>query len=264
MKGRDNLAILILVVLTFGLFLYTTSAVEPNGATLEDPLRTERAPSGTAGNNSAMAGNITEISVFGYSTTTAWQGYLGNVSGAIRLADASGDVLYNWTLTSPSGEVYASVNSTITWSNIQCLNFTAVGNFSTAGETAGSINLYGINLTRLESDFGISDNDADGVNETFSEANSHAEFYTANQLFSAGECLSTDVYDNTGAGVDGNFEEVLLYEPTTASVVFTSLLEDNQNGFDAKSYDFEMLVLEDGHDAQASSTTTYYFFVELE
>lgn len=263
MKG-SNLVALILVLLSFFLFSHIVSAVEPNGAAVSE-VRTERAGSDTAGNDSAMAGNITELIVFGYSTTSAWQGYIGNVSGAIELADASGEVLYNWTLTSPSGEVYASVNSTITWANIQCFNFTANGsNMAGIGETAGGTNLGGLNLTALESAYGIASGDADGVDVTFSDANSHVQFFTANRQFSAGECASSDLYDSTGGSTDGNFEEVLLYEPATASVVFAALLEDNQNGYDSNGHDFQMLVLEDGHDAQATSTTSYYFFVELE
>jgi len=265
MKGENNLAFLFLVVvLMAGLFfLYSVSAVEPNGANIGTPIRSERASSGSPGNNSAEAGNITEITISGFSTTSAWQGYIGNVSGTIRLADASGDVLYNWSLASPSGEIYASRNQTIQWTNIQCFNFTATGTLA-GGETPGGTSLYGLNLTTLESSYGIEAGDVDGVNETFSDANSHAAFFSANREFSAGECVSTDLFDSSGAAVDGNFEEVLLYEPTTTSVIFASLLEKDLAGFDSNSYDFQMLVLEDGHNSQALTSTLYYFFVELE
>jgi hypothetical protein len=61
----------------------------------------------------------------------------------------------------------------------------------------------------------------------------------------------------------GHFEEVLLYEPSSTSVVFTSLIEDNLLGFDQRTHDFEMMVLENGHKTDVSPTP-YYFFVELE
>lgn len=263
MKGSDLSILLVVAAIAGVLFLCGVSAIEPNGANVT-LVRTERAPNDSAGSNNAMAGNITELNVFAYSTTSSWQGYIGNVSGSVRLADASGAVLYNWSLANPSGEVYASTNVTIQWSNIQCFNFTANGNLSTGGETAGGTSLYGTNLTILESRFGINVTSVDGINETFSDANSHIQFFTANQQFSAGECASTDVYDNAGKGTDGNFEEVLLYEPVTTSVVFATVLENDLSGYNSKAHDFEMLVLEDGHGAQATSTTPYYFFVELE
>ncbi|MCX6750028.1 MAG: hypothetical protein NTZ83_01070, partial [Candidatus Pacearchaeota archaeon] len=62
---------------------------------------------------------------------------------------------------------------------------------------------------------------------------------------------------------DNKFEEVILYEPTTYSVVFASLLNENVLGFNNNPYDFEMLVLENGH-LTDTSPTTYYFWVELE
>ncbi|MFH1290474.1 MAG: hypothetical protein ABIH92_03635 [Nanoarchaeota archaeon] len=264
MKGKENLAVFLLALAVgMGLFLSYASAIEPNGATSTE-VRNERAPNDTAGQEEAYAGNLSELTVTAFATTQTWQGYFGNVSGAIELADASGDVLYNWTLASPSGEVYASVNETITWSGIQCFNFTATGTHDTSGESAGSTSINGTNLTTLEARYTIDSSDADGVDETFTDANSHVEFYTANQLFSAGECLSTDVYDSTGAGVDGNFEEVLLYEPATTSVVYAALLESGAvDGYDGDDYDFEMLVLEDGHGSD-TDTTTYYFFAEIE
>jgi len=265
MKG-SNLAILLVVVLATGLLsLYVVSALQPNGASVT-PGTPQTSPGNTTapGQNNAMAGNITELTVVGKAVTQAWQGYFGNVSGTIELADATGDVMYNWTgLTDPTGEVYASTNATIAWANIQCFNFTANGSMATSGESAGATNVAGMNLTQLEDAFNIADDDGDGVDITFTDANSHAEFFTANLNFTVGECLSTDVFDSSGEGTDGTFEEVLLYEPTTASVVFTALLESDASGFDSNPHDFEMLVLEDGHSGDGGSTT-YYFFAEIE
>ena len=94
-------------------------------------------------------------------------------------------------------------------------------------------------------------------------AGGHNTFYTNNLEFSEGECRSTQVFSNAGQGEDNKFEEVLLYEPTTRSVIFASLLNEDVLGFDNNPHDFEMLVLENGH-LTDTSTTTYYFWVELE
>lgn len=216
-------------------------SAEVNGASVVSAGTSSRGPATSPGSSNAQAGNVTELTITGSSLTQAWQGYFGNVSGTIELTDGSGNVLYNWSLASPQGEVYASNSSSVSWTNIQCFNLTA-------------------NSSALESAFGIGANDADGVNETFSDANTHAAFSTGSTSFTAGQCPATYVYDSTGAGVSGNFEEVLLDDGT--NTVFASLLEDDLSGFDSKTHDFEMLVLEDGHNGD-TTTTTYYFYIEL-
>ena len=257
------LGILSLVFLST-LFFSFVNAVTPTGGSVT-PGSPQTAPADTAGNNSAFAGNTTFLGVTAYSTTQTWQGYFGNVSGTIQLADASDNVIYNWTLAEPEGEVYASTNSSITWGNIQCFNFTANG---TGGlGTAGSTNLGGANLTVLESTFNIGSSDADGVNETFSfvpAGDGHDAFTTASLSFGAGECLSTKLFNSGGGQASNQFEEVLLFEPATSSVVFTSLLEEGAlNGFNSQDNDFQMMVLEDGHNSDVSATP-YFFFVEIE
>ena len=240
-------------------------AIEPTGGSVTE-VRSETAPADTPGTHDAISGNVSELTIYGYSTTQAWQGYFGNVSGTIQLADANDNVMYNWSLANPEGEVYASTNSSISWTNIQCFNFTATGTYEDESGNGGTTNLNGTNLSILESMFNIASTDVDGVDETFSliGAGTHDLFYTANQQFSEGECRSTRVFDSTGQGVSNNFEEVLLYEPVSKSIIFAALLEEaSVLGFDGNDYDFEMLVLEDGHGTD-TAVTTYYFFVELE
>jgi hypothetical protein len=239
-------------------------AVEPFGANVTQGSSVRGIPDPAQG-IPAMAGNVTEITISGFSTTQSWQGYFGNVSGTIQLADSSDNVMYNWSLASPKGEVYASTNNSIIWNYVQCLNFTADGTYNPLDiNNAGGTSKYGTNLTILEDMFGIETDDVDGVDETFNLLGSgHNTFYTNNLEFSAGECRNTQVFSNLGHGEDNKFEEVLLYEPTTASVIFTSLLNQDAFGFDNNTHDFEMLVLENGHETD-TAPTTYYFYVELE
>jgi len=266
MNFKENLAIFILVAtLVLSVSLSFVAGVTPNGASITEENSTA-APTDTAGQDEAIAGNVSLLTISAYSTTQTWQGYFGNISGAIQLTDASDNVLYNWSLANPSGEVYSSANESISWVNIQCFNFTAAGGYSDESGNGGQTNVDGTNLTTLETQYNLNASAGDGVDETFtlSGAGSHDVFYTANQQFSEGECRSTRVFGDSGAGVSNEFEEVLLYEPTTQSVVFASLIESGSVlGFDNNDYDFEMLVLEDGHGVDTSSTT-YYFFVELE
>ena len=241
-------------------------AVEPFGATVSSgtPSRsTPDAPQSAA----AWAGNVTQLNINGYSATQTWQGYFGNVTGTITLRDSGNFTLYNWTLASPRGEIFASTNSSITWGNVQCLNFTSAGNASgntLLNEQPGNYSVNGTNLTTLETRFNISSLDVDGVNETFNllGAGTHDKFFVNNIQFSEGKCQSTRVFDASGP-VSNKFEEVLLYEPLSSSVIFAAILEQDASGFNTGTEDFEMLVLENGHGSDTQATT-YYFYVELE
>ncbi|MFA5764470.1 MAG: hypothetical protein WC915_06710 [archaeon] len=238
-------------------------AVEPFGANVNN-LNSERSPADSAQGIPAIAGNVTELSINGFSVTQSWQGYFGNVTGTIQLADNGDNVMYNWSLASPEGEIYASTNDSINWNYVQCLNFDSDGTYADDTANLGGTSAHGTNLTILENMFGIFSDDVDGVNETFPLLGSgHNTFYTNNLEFSEGECRNTQIFSNSGQGEDNKFEEVLLYEPTSYSVLFASLLNENVLGFDNSSHDFEMLVLENGHSTD-TATTTYYFWVELE
>ena len=256
----------LLPIIFFGLLMNISLAlaVEPFGANVTNLSSTRAIPDDPMG-IPAIAGNVTELSIFGYSLTQSWQGYFGNVSGTIMLADSNDNVMYNWSLASPEGEIYASTNNSIAWNYVQCFNFDADGTYADDTLNAGGTSMYGTNLSILESMFGIDWDDVDGVNETFTllGAGGHNTFYTNNLEFSEEECRSTQVFSNAGQGEDNKFEEVLLYEPTTRSVIFASLLNEDVLGFDNNPHDFEMLVLENGH-LTDTSTTTYYFWVELE
>jgi hypothetical protein len=257
--------VFLFIILIF-LVLPLTLAVRPYGANYTEQ-DTETAPLDAPQGIPAQAGNVTELNIFGYSTTQSWQGYFGNVTGTIHLADSDDNIMYNWSLASPEGEIYASTNESLEWSNVQCFNFTATGTYLDDTAQAGATSLYGKNLSQLEEEFGIEWDDVDGVNETFiygpNEADTHNLFYTANLEFSNGECQSTRIFSNAGKGENNKFEEVLLYDPSTRSTIFTSLLNEDLLGFDSATHDFEMLVLEDGHETD-TDVTNYYFYVELE
>jgi hypothetical protein len=57
------------------------------------------------------------------------------------------------------------------------------------------------------------------------------------------------------------FYEVLLADGAS-NIIYTSLLQQNMIGFNSNAYDFQMIVGEDGHDGD-TSTSTYYFYAEI-
>lgn len=253
--GKDNLVIITIIGIIISQIYLTTSL--PNGATIDIKQSSTAQSDGTT-SVAAIAGNVTEININGVTVTQSWQGYFGNITGGFVLSDASGNNLYNWSSVNANGEVYASKNSTITWTNIQCFNYTADGTFNDDSSQKGANSLYGLNLTQLENNYNISFDDTDGINETFT-LNNHEEFYTNNLLFSSGECKNTKLLNASGSSI---FDVVLLYSPEAREVIFTSLLQDNTNGFDDALHDFEMIVLDDGHGTDTVSLD-YYFYLEL-
>ena len=239
--NMKKVILLISLVSAIVLFVIAGVIATPNGANIT-AINTSTAPATTAGNQSAYAGNVTEMNIFGRSTTQAWQGYFGNVSGVLQLADSSSNVMYNWTMASAKGEIYAANRSSVTWTSIRCFNVSS-------------------NATQIDTAFGISATDVDRINQTFNQSG-HAAFTTASTSFSAGQCNSTKIYGVNGAAT---FDEVLLADSPThnlGSVVFASIINNDANGFDSKTHDFEMLVPENGHNGD-TSPTTYFFFVEL-
>jgi hypothetical protein len=248
---------IILLLGVMCLLLINSVIALPSGANYTDVNTTTSTPTDPQSYD-AHAGNVTEITITGDSATASWQGFYGNVSGVIQLADSAKNVMYNWSQLNPSGEIYASKNGTITWSYVQCFNFTANGSYFDDTAQAGATSLYGMNLTQLEASFNITTGDSDSVDNTF-VASSHPMFYTNGKKFDTTECKSVKLLNSTG---NGDFDEVLLYEPTGRSVIFTSLLKSNADGFNGATHDFEMVVLEDGHNGDISPDT-YYFYLEI-
>jgi len=137
---KRAIIIYMLLIMSFSIVV----AVEPFGANVTEES-TGRAPADAPQSHAAIAGNVTELNIVGTTITQTWQGYFGNVSGTVQLADSSDNVLYNWSVASPSGEVYASTNSSIDWSYAQCLNFTSNGTYASDTAQAGTTSLSGTN-----------------------------------------------------------------------------------------------------------------------
>jgi hypothetical protein len=244
-------AVLFLIILvSFASFLFA----EPTG-----PNMINESPAQSRGTNSpytlnAEAGNITALSVDATTVTKSWQGYYGNITGAITLDNTDNYTMYDWSQASPQGEIYASNSSSVTWSKIKCLNFTAP-HLGTGAE--------GINLSALETMYGMNSWDPDGVNETFKYTYSDASgFYVGSVTINIDDqCPLTYTYVNDTSQAT-QFKEVLLTD--NVSIVFTTIIEQDAYGFILnETHDFQILVGEDGHQG-SSGTTPYYFFAEIE
>jgi hypothetical protein len=253
--GRMSIALSRAAILSFGFILIVmsifTSATTPVAPDTIERGPSERAPL-TGGSNAQVSegGNLTPLFVSGQRITARWQGYFGNVSGGITLADASGNSLYDWGLVNPSGEIYAANHSTVSWSAIFCANFSAnLAEENLNRDTLNAFIGYGSDLEKASDD---------SVNSTFNQTFTGTLIVGARTFTGADNCSMVTL--NTASGYQtADFQEVILTDNT--SVVFTSILEQNVNGFNSIPADFEMIV---GVNSTVQGTTrTFYFFVEL-
>lgn len=232
-----NKILAFLVVLMAVVFAASIVAADPTGTNVTEGTSSRGTGTTSPDSVDAQAGNVTELTVNTTKITQYWQGYFGEINGQIILSDSSGNNLYDWSISSPSGEVYASRDGSVTWASIACANSTHVS----AEETA-------LNITA-----GATDN----ISNTFSKS-THDAFDVGATSFNADNCsYTTNAYDAAGAQAT-YWDEILLYEGS--AIVYTTIINADQTGFDSSTHDFEMLVGEDGKD---SGTTTYYFYTEI-
>ena len=199
----------------------------------------------------AIAGNLTELNITGVTQTKSWQGFFGNVSGTIILEDSSGFRFYDWTAAEPQGQVYASVNQTISWTSIDCADIS---------DPTFRLSWYNF--------YGMLDTDYDNINITY-PYDDHPEFYVGFENITGCRTTYTFVNDERQDPLgDRDFPAVLLADENDA-LIFTAILEnrtigarDGITGYDGGNYDFQLLVAENGQFGN-SDTTPYYFWVEI-
>ncbi len=290
-----NNKLFLLVVLTlFAGALFVLAL--PEGTDTLTPQNSTSRTATTRSNISALAGNITQLSVTGSSASQSWAGFYGNVTGTIALDTSDGSRLYSWTVANPKGEVYATEYTGVPqWgspsqtTNITCWNYTKGDTtvFLHYGELEGWDTDFDT-ATATVSAAGMKQGAVDSVNNTFlrTAARSFPSFYSGtayiNGTLNNDECPSLALYNSTtastyggsgdleptaalGSVAGGNYQEVLLYDNTNHALLFTAIVDFERDtpGFDGNIWDFAMIVTEKGS-AGDTSTTEYNFFVELE
>ena len=186
----------------------------------------------------AQAGNVTQLQLNSTGVTRAWQGFYGNITGQLILADSAGNNFYDWNVSTPSGQVFASRTDTILWSGVDCISAPSI----LAEETA----------------LGKDANDPDSVTNTFADTNHPSFFIGSSEIES---CASTQAY-GSGGTQNNEFWQVLLEDASENTIYATIIEEAAVNGFNDLPWHFQLLVGENGQPGN-EAPTSYFFYVEL-
>jgi len=201
----------------------------------------------TSNETSSGSGNPTEVNISGgyiaglNVTATVqnsrWKAFVGWVDGKFTLDDSSGSSVYDWSLSTTEGEVYATrASGSIVWGSIAC---------ASAGEITAE-------------DTAMDHSAGDNITSTFSSTNT-GTYIVSGTTIGVGDCSSVNTYiDN--ATQSSSFEEFILYD--TSNIVFATEIEDAVGGYDGVGYDFQMIVPESGNET-FTGATAYYLYVEL-
>ena len=251
--NRKKLAFLSLLALMTLMLVYLAHAVPQGPDTISITSSGNRTEGVDAVQIPAQAGNVSSLTITDTRITTHWAGFYGNVSGGITLQDAANNTFFDWNIASPLGEVYASNNSIVTWSYIQCENLSTNGTHPKWNHNGTTLNRF-YNINNTETDTFIATFNATYVNGTgFDVGNVH--------IGPEQRCPLAYTYVN-GNTQNISFATVLLTD--NQSIIFTALLEVDKDGFrtGVDQHDFQLLVAEDA--VYNLATTPYYFFVELQ
>jgi len=243
-KNTDKIVLLVLLIFIGVVVLINfslISAVDPEGPDDLTVIDNETKGAVSAKMINITGGRIATLNLNATIQDPRWKAFVGNVTGKFTLDDSSGSTIYDWTLSSVTGRVYATRNDTsVTWGSINCSNFT-------------SLEQENINMNHSNAD--------DNITSTFntSAGATHNALYVGSKYIPANTCPTLNVYRN--GGVDDNYwEEMALYD--TVNIVYAAIIDDDEIGFDSNTYDFQMIVPENGLPS-FTGATAYYIYLEL-
>jgi hypothetical protein len=187
-------------------------------------------------------GTFTTLLLNTTAQTYRWKAYVGNVSGKLTLSDAVNKSIFDWTVTSVTGEVYATRNNAaIDWATVGCADNVLINNEDTY-----------MNMSMIS---------PDTINKTFNNT-IHRTFYVGANKLQNSTCRAIATYVNgTAQSPSENtvFQEILL-EDGASNLIYTTLVNPNTIGYNSQRYDFQMILAENEYQA---TPTNYYLYVEL-
>lgn len=193
--------------------------------------------SATGGEVNISGGILSSLNISVTLQNPHWKAFVGWISGKFALDDSSSSTIYDWSLSSIGGQVYATRNaSVVDWGNIGCATSVEIDAEDVALEHSGE----------------------DNISTTFSGTNS-GTYTVAGVPIAAGNCSAINNYVNNNTQ-SSTFEEFVLSDSN--SIVFAAEIEDAATGYDGVSYDFQMIVPENSNES-SFIVTPYYLYVEI-
>lgn len=235
-KESNAMKIVIFVIAIFGILSFVMAV--PSGPDTVNVTSNETKSANAAQEVNISGGYIATLNLTATVQNIKWKAFVGWINGMFTLDDSAGSTIYDWQLTTISGEVYATrSSSSVTWSGITC---------STPSD------LENENIVLSHS--GIDDN----ITATFDDT-THSAFSVGSSVINANSCRTLNTYVNN-VSQDDEFEEVILDDGS--SLIYATILEQDIPGFDGNDYDFQMIVPENAS-IYFNSATPYYLYVEL-
>ena len=238
--NKSPILYILYIVLILIILNATNILAQPTGAEITFN-QTETIAPVPASELTTEGGSFTTMVLSGVFQTPRWKAYVGNVTGRLALRDTDSRTIYDWDLVSVSGQIYVTRNNSIDWSTISCASE------QTILDEQAALN--------------IPINSADSINRTFNET-IHKGFFVGTTQIQESTCRAIATYvedEKQPASIDATFQEILLQD-IGSNVIFTTIIEQSEIGYDSNPYDFQLIVPED---PTSIDPTTYYFFAEI-
>lgn len=212
-------------------------------------------------------GYIHVVNIDKTQQTPRWKAYVGSITGELALGDGEYSI-FNWDLDVVTGEIYAtrfngsapssdwpqgtSSHGLPRWNKMECATSEQLAN-----ET-----------TNLNHNYAL---DVDALNRTFNNSYNFLDFSVVSRNINTTDCYGTflnynGTNDNSVTGEEG-WQQVVLTDGSdgvTGDLMYSSLLKNQGLGFNTQTYDYQILLPENGDmSSQDIASEPYYFYIEL-
>ena len=251
--SRHLIPPLLLLALLIAAAAFVAAVPEGPSATYQETRNATGAANYTMNMTGTAGGNIFVYNLSATQLNLRWKGYVGAISGALRLADGNG-VLYEWGLgTDFTAEVYATrTPNPISWNDINC-TWAKTGDGDTTNRSNEEEEGAALNFDQTMT--------IDNISATF-PTRDNVGFQAGSVYIAQDTCYTTNAYSNS-ADTEGYFEEVLLHDGTY--LVYAAVMNKTTAGYDGGLYDYEMIIPENADPTWPTMdlSTAYYFYLEL-
>ena len=118
-RAEKRVAIAVILSVIFVFLLTYVSAADPTGPDSLEVMHNETKQDVGAKTINISGGRIATVNISATIQNPRWKGIVGNVTGKFTLDDAGGSTIYDWSISTITGRVYATrYSGTIKWSSV--------------------------------------------------------------------------------------------------------------------------------------------------